>query len=287
MHSLARQITFYLSLSVHFLFFFPIIYLIGTCCYTASAQAPPPAPKGLKIVTNPQNTGEVISSPPQSPISRKTGPFYELHITLSQIELSHSPIIRYCGKNKRVRIEKIGNNLFSADFYVNANPAGTPYLFQRHWLGSHRWCGGAKLSERYCSTGVVVDGGSQISFDYEVYLIDTDTGSVLFPDGVSFYPKMKNVGGRHCEEPKIWFSPDESVVMIIAGNNSGWRSGAKNSQAHFIDLSSGHTIRKVLFNWPEKTSSTFPYHAEMKIHNGKMRIIFTLENKIFAVIAVP
>lgn len=273
---------------VHIFFAFMTSLLIISNGSQCVAQEPPAPPSGMKIVTEPaENSDLSASAPVQSHALRRAGAFYEVATTITDQELDQLPIEKKCGPSRQLKLDRMDKNLFTATFFVNSTQVGTPYVFQRHRSSSGQMTGGANISSKSCSIGVMVDGGSFNSFDYEVYLIDTRTGAVLFPDGIQFYPKVRNAGGVNYEEPRLWFSPDDTAAMIVAAADEAWRPDTENSMAHFIDTASGQTIQKVLFRWPQKATSTVPYRAGMEIKNGERHITFSVEKKLIARIVVP
>jgi hypothetical protein len=207
---------------------------------------------------------------------REIGPFYETRTNVDEKDFNHLPNTRLCGAIKKVRIDLIGTNLFTATFFSNSKQVGNPFRFQRHWFGPKDWIGGAKISERRCSVGVVVDGGNRSSADYEIKLIDAETGFVLSPDGANFYPKLNQSSGILYVEPSVWFSQGDTVAMIIAAAPKNLLANqTENILAHFIDLTTGSTIEKVYFRWPQKSVSLTPYSAEMFYENNKFYILFS------------
>ena len=82
---------------------------------------------------------------------------------------------------------------------------------------------------------------------------------------------------------RIWFSPDDTVVMIIAAaSDKFWPNKTENFLAHFIGTTSGETIKMLRFHWPQKSVSLVPYGAEIVESNGKNQILFSLEGKVIS-----
>lgn len=254
----------------------------------APAQEKLAPPTGLRIVAkpvvNPKNVG---NSAAKTHLLRHAGPFYEMPVTITEEASASMPVIRSCGQDTVLIIDAFDKTLYSATFFVNSIKMGSPYLFQRCRFAADKWSGGANISPKSCSIGVVVDSGSQEDYDYEVYLITIHNGAILFPEGIQFYPKVQNSGGISCQEPRIWFSPDDTVAMIIAAADEIWKPDGKNSLAHFVDLASGQTIDKIFFQWPRAAASKTPYAADLEMLNHKRRIVFRVEKKTIARMAVP
>lgn len=252
------------------------------------AQDLPPAPKGLRIIR--QAPGTVKRTAPVK-IERKrvtrAGSFYELDTVLTQENAGNTPILEQCGKDKMLKIDSENNSLFTVGFYVNAVQVGSSYIFQRQLQNVGQWIGGANISRKSCAVGVIVDSGTENSYDYELYLVDTNTGAILFPEGIQFYPKVRNSGGVFYQGPRVWFSPDDSVAMIVAAADEIWQPAEKNCMAHFIDITSGQTIRRVLFQWPHTATSTTPYEADIQFSNGKRYIAFRVQRTLIERMVLP
>ena len=234
----------------------------------ASPAATTPVPQATSTSATPVQTVD------QSVPLRQEGAFYELRTPFEDNDVYPGPLVRKCRTNHEVRIKSVGTNRFSATFSANGAQVGPAREFRRHPFNASLMVGGAGISQNRCSIGAIVDGQSGDP-NYKITLLYSNNGNPLSPDGTNTYPKLHQAGGILYVEPRIWFSPDDTVSMIIAAApESGGRS---NMQAHFLDGISGKTVKVVHFRWPQATTEITPYAAKLDNSSGISQIVFSLE----------
>ena len=212
---------------------------------------------------------------------REVGDFYELKSNITDDILSTivaKPTVRKCEAvpENEVRISLAGTNSYVATFVRNSR-AVRSYSFSASEFDKKTFVGGAILAKK-CETGLVIS--SATPDNYSITIADLSSGTRY----VKSVPKV-NVGtGVLSVEPRVWFSPDDSVVMLVAAAPAS--AGRKNIQTLFIDNRTKRLIRSINTEFPS-TTSTSPYTASIETSSGKSVIVFKLEGRVVTRIETP